>query len=730
MQTFMWAIVVNTVKTTNGKQLIRLHEGDAQLVFAKLHEELKESQKAEFSADDLEDKLKDLAINKWTGTYVSFLENWSTQLYLWCELVTGNRTEPQENDKKKLLKTSVSTAPVLASIATQETIDIAKGHKKWTYNVYFDILMRAAIDDDRAKKRVSKGTKTTSQLNRAERKANSATTDGGRGRGRGRSGGRGRGRDGRGRGSGRGGRDSTKTYVEMPIWKQLTPEVQAIIRNSTGRKTSEQHRLINATQMAYGAVLLPEALWSQLPPGAQTAITTHNNTLNPGSSTTQVHSHTQYPQNAAQVAHMMNQMSGATQIAFGVPPPATPQFQQVNAHGQDTGTISSSITPQNLQQGTSIVQNPTQPFLHNMMSSSQAQPIQREVMFHNGKVFYTQDEHKTHYQCSRQETKGKSPGALVDAGANGGFGGDDVYVLEWGDRKADVTGINDHKLEDLHIVTCLGKIMTTRGPAIAVMHQYAYHGKGKTIHAPVQMSHFGHDVNDKSIKSPCGNGKQRILTPDGYIIPLDIVDGLPYMPMSKPTEEEMDTLPHIIMTGDLDWDPRSMDHTWTDTNGEFNDPHSALIDEGDLFEHFDQRVTLTGEIIHPDDEYDFHFQDPRDRASSHIANNHKTRLKEPDYEALHPNFGWAPIETIKKTFAKTTQLFRNMYRLPLCKHFQSRFPGANVGRRHEAVAMDTYFSDTPAIGGALKMAQIYVGRKTLVTDVYPMLSEKQIPCTL
>ena len=85
---------------------------------------------------------------------------------------------------------------------------------------------------------------------------------------------------------------------------------------------------------------------------------------------------------------------------------------------------------------------------------------------------------------------------------------------------------------------------------------------------------------------------------------------------------------------------------------------------------------------------------------------------------------------IKKTFVKTTQFFCNMYHLPLRKHFKSRFPGANVGRRNEPVAMDTYFSDTPAIGGAVKMAQIFVGRKILVTDVYPMMTESQIPCTL
>jgi hypothetical protein len=141
-------------------------------------------------------------------------------------------------------------------------------------------------------------------------------------------------------------------------------------------------------------------------------------------------------------------------------------------------------------------------------------------------------------------------------------------------------------------------------------------------------------VNDKSVKSPCGTGKQRITTPDGYIIPLDIVDGLAYMPMSVPTEDDRNTLPHISLTGDMDWDPRCMDYTHTDANWEINDPYGALIDEEDLFKHFDQRVTLTGEIIHPDDEYDFQFQDPRDNATSHIANNHKCKIKEPDYEAL------------------------------------------------------------------------------------------------
>ena len=104
MQTYMWAIVVNTVRTATGKQLICQHDGDAPLVFAMLHHELKESQKADFGADDLHDTIKALAINKWTGTYVSFLEHWSTQLFQWCELVAGTIIEPEDFEKKKILR--------------------------------------------------------------------------------------------------------------------------------------------------------------------------------------------------------------------------------------------------------------------------------------------------------------------------------------------------------------------------------------------------------------------------------------------------------------------------------------------------------------------------------------------------------------------------------------------------------------------------------------------------
>ena len=54
--------------------------------------------------------------------------------------------------------------------------------------------------------------------------------------------------------------------------------------------------------------------------------------------------------------------------------------------------------------------------------------------------------------------------------------------------------------------------------------------------------------------------KKRIVTPDGYIIPLVIQGGLPYMPMSKPTDADLDNLPHIFFTSDMPWDPTVVDN--------------------------------------------------------------------------------------------------------------------------------------------------------------------------
>ena len=56
-------------------------------------------------------------------------------------------------------------------------------------------------------------------------------------------------------------------------------------------------------------------------------------------------------------------------------------------------------------------------------------------------------------------------------------------------------------------------------------------------------------MNEKSCRVP--GGLQRIITPDGYLMPLDILQGLCYLKLRPPTDKEMDELPHVVLTWDV-----------------------------------------------------------------------------------------------------------------------------------------------------------------------------------
>ena len=122
--------------------------------------------------------------------------------------------------------------------------------------------------------------------------------------------------------------------------------------------------------------------------------------------------------------------------------------------------------------------------------------------------------HRITYRVSaHQATIG---GSLVDRGANGGLAGNDVCIIHKSEnpRTVDVSGIDGHEICGLPIVTVGGVVDSQRGPVIAIMHQYAYTGQGKTIHSSGQLEWFKNQVHDWSLKV---GGLQSISTPDGYV---------------------------------------------------------------------------------------------------------------------------------------------------------------------------------------------------------------------
>jgi len=101
-----------------------------------------------------------------------------------------------------------------------------------------------------------------------------------------------------------------------------------------------------------------------------------------------------------------------------------------------------------------------------------------------------------------------------------------------------------------------------------------------------------------------------------------------------------------------------------------------------------------------------------------------------DYAALCPCFAWLPADIIQWTFEVIIQYARMPYNTVLKWQYKSPNPALNVMRRNEPVTMDTIYSDTPAINGGETYAQIFVGTKTLLTDIYGMQSSANFPSTL
>ena len=123
----------------------------------------------------------------------------------------------------------------------------------------------------------------------------------------------------------------------------------------------------------------------------------------------------------------------------------------------------------------------------------------------------------THLFYHVAQAKQAQHGSLVDRGANGGLAGFDVRILSKSSRKCAVTGIDQHQINGLDIVQCAALVKTNHGYVNLIMNEYAYYGKGHTIHSSGQIEWNKNQVDDRSFKV---GGSQCITTLDGYSFPL------------------------------------------------------------------------------------------------------------------------------------------------------------------------------------------------------------------
>ena len=266
---------------------------------------------------------------------------------------------------------------------------------------------------------------------------------------------------------------------------------------------------------------------------------------------------------------------------------------------------------------------------------------------------------------------------------------------------------------------------------ISKLHQITGH-TGEHLLRPTagQLEWFKTFVDEKSIKV---GGTQLITTLDGYSISLLIRDGLAYATsLGRPTDQDMDTYPHVFFTSPDEWDPSVLDHDPPHLDG--LDP-SQISDQHfgdpmfDAYGDFNERIIANLNIL---------LDAPPGDCGSYTAvsslstaNLHQSSPQEPDWNALRPFFAWTSPSSIKDTFNVTTRHGTAPHTQDyIKKHFKSRNPVFNIPRRSEAVATDAIFSDTPAVDDGSTMAQFFCGRDTLVCDAYGIKATKQFINTL
>lgn len=543
-QKYMYAVFEKTLLTDKGKALVRAFQKtyDAQTIYKELQQYALQSTKANMDASSLLAYIttSNLGDGKWRGTTHAYILHWQDQVRKYHDL------KPNQTLSNDILRTLLENAvhPVTELRAVKVQADQQKVHtnKDLTYEEFCALLLSAAQQHDQ-------------KLSKAPMKApkrhiythdmlDNGYVDG-------------------------------ESYGEDPMYDIDCPvdtiEVNATHYYQGPRLTSEQwHKLPDDAKKIWD-MLSPEAKAIILRPKLPTAPNLKEKRSfpprfgkPPPDKARQVNNH-----DIETLIACLHDLHGGSQPdntdeddgvdgAISAPEDIDEQ-QQLLAHL----TKRKPLPPGNIkrllsQTSNGKIRSP------NQSGSNDDVNKPREVNL-NGITYREVNIVKITYNVMAYSATRQ--GALVDRGANGGIAGEDVRIIAKTGRQVDIQGIDNHCINDIPIVTAGGVVNTQKGEVIAIMHQYAYVGKGKTIHSCGQLEAHKQTVHDKSIKV---GRKQHIETLDGYIIPLNIRQGLPYMTIRPFTDAEWEQLPQVILTADIDWNPSILDCEQEDNEEWFN----------------------------------------------------------------------------------------------------------------------------------------------------------------
>ena len=372
-------------------------------------------------------------------------------------------------------------------------------------------------------------------------------------------------------------------------------------------------------------IFLPKPIWEKLSKDQQQMIIDHNRSLPKSGST-----------------HLSTPNKSPSPLPHKPTPQQTAKSQQVHTHQSDESTTDTTKTE-------TAPSDPLLAMVHQSIHTSDddASDISNVLSVKRSRQIQVCQRYLfQHANHTNQQ--------LVDHGANGGLAGSDMHVIHKTHRKINIQGIDNHEVTGLDVVTAATLLNTSQGIVIGIFNEYAYLGKGSSIHSSGQLEWFKTNVDEKSVKV---GGTQLITTLDGYSVPLLIKDGLAYATsLGKPTDQDMDTYPHVFFTSPDEWDPSVLDHDPPHLDG--LDP-SQVPDQPfgdpmfDAYGDFNERIIANLNILSdapPEDCGSY-----TEISSVFRANLHQSSPQGPDWNALRPFFAWTSPSSIKDTFNVTTR---------------------------------------------------------------------------
>ncbi|MGH3053454.1 MAG: hypothetical protein ACRDL7_00575, partial [Gaiellaceae bacterium] len=305
--------------------------------------------------------------------------------------------------------------------------------------------------------------------------------------------------------------------------------------------------------------------------------------------------------------------------------------------------------------------------------------------------------------------KGKMGVAILDGGCDTCLLGKGFKIMSRTERMVNIIGY-DNKGDKEGILGSGITAVTIDGTTylLLINEGVILDGNDNTLISPTQIQENGIFVDQKARRY----GGTSCIIADEVEIPFVLRKALLTYNIREPTDDELEHCIRIELTSDQPWNPNDIDD-----DNKMNSVNDLKLDFDDLGEDFSDLGENVNKTLSWIEQLNVN------------VNYRQTTQTIPDYDVYREYLGWKSSDIIERTFQATTQLAKNYLRLPMRRHFKSRYPALNRSRLREEYFTDTWFASETAIGG-FTCAQIYCGRKSKYIAMYPMTSESQGPSTL